>query len=252
MTLEEAKEARPQTVAFLLATYLQQHHFPDKRWLYPQLLEIVRAWLGDPEGDSPNVEYGDDTFVGLLAFGQMKAAVCEKIARAIIAGSGGAKLLRAELQSADFLGTTADVSFDTVKDCWTTDETKCHFKLVPQDSDWETIVCEKLEGMNEVRAYAKNQAIGFRIPYTCDGRPGNYYPDLIIKLDDGHGPTDLLNLILEVSGQKKKEKDAKVQTAKTMWVPGVNNLGTFGRWAFLEIDGTNLHKTKQEIRKLLK
>ena len=32
----------------------------------------------------------------------------------------------------------------------------------------------------------------------------------------------------------------------------VNNLGSFGRWTFLEIDGTNLHKTKQEIRKLLK
>lgn len=26
------------------------------------------------------------------------------------------------------------------------------------------------------------------------------------------------------------------------------NLGTFGRWAFLEIDGSNLNKTKQEIR----
>ena len=73
-----------------------------------------------------------------------------------------------------------------------------------------------------------------------------------MKIDDGRGAADLLNLILEVSGRKKKEKDAKVQTAKTMWVPGVNNLGTFGRWAFLEIDGSNLHKTKQEIRKLLK
>ncbi len=73
-----------------------------------------------------------------------------------------------------------------------------------------------------------------------------------MKLDDGHGTANLLNLVLEVSGQKKKEKDAKVQTAKTMWVPAVNNLGTFGRWAFLEIDGSNLHKTKQEIRKLLK
>jgi type III restriction enzyme len=37
-----------------------------------------------------------------------------------------------------------------------------------------------------------------------------------------------------------------VQTVKTMSVPGVSNLGTFGRWAFLEIDGSNLHKTKQE------
>ena len=149
-------------------------------------------------------------------------------------------------------GTTSGVSFDTVKTCWTTDPSKCHINLVPQDSDWETIVCQKLEEMEEVRAYAKNQGIGFRIPYTCDGRAGNYFPDLIVKIDDGRGTADLLNLILEVSGQKKKEKAAKVQTAKAMWVSGVNNLGTFGRWAFLEIDGSNLHKTKQEIRKLLK
>ena len=251
LTLDEAKGLRPQAVAFHLTTHLQQHHFPDKPWLFPQLLGIVRDWLGDPDGDSPNVDYGDDTFPGLLLFGQKKHAVCEKIARAIIAASGGAQRLRAELPATDFLGTTAGVAFDTIKDCWTSDPTKCHFNLVPQDSDWETIVCEKLEGMNEVRAYAKNQGIGFRIPYTCDGQAGNYYPDLIVKLDDGRGPADPLNLILEVSGQKKREKDAKVQTATTMWVPGVNNLGTFGRWAFLEIDGSNLHKTKQEIRKRL-
>ncbi|MBA4191820.1 MAG: restriction endonuclease subunit R [Planctomycetaceae bacterium] len=252
LTLDEAKELRPQTVAFRLATHLQQQHFPDRAWLFPQLLNIVRDWLGDPEGDSPNVDYGDDTFPGLLTFAEKKNAVCEKIKHAIIAASGGAQRLRAELPSADFLGTTAGVSFDTVKDCWTTDATKCHFNLVPQDSNWETIVCAKLEEMDEVRAYAKNQGIGFRIPYTCEGHAGNYYPDLIVKLDDGHGTANLLNLILEVSGQKKREKDAKVQTAKTMWVPGVNNLGTFGRWSFLEIDGSNLHKTKQEIRKLLK
>nr|WP_020469369.1 hypothetical protein [Zavarzinella formosa] len=76
------------------------------------------------------------------------------------------------MPSADFLGTTAGVSFDTVKGCWTADAAKCYFNLVPQDSDWETIVCEKLEGMNEVLAYAKNQGIGFRIPYTMTGGPG--------------------------------------------------------------------------------
>ena len=252
MRLEQAKELRPQTVAFLLATHLQQHHFGDQPWLFPQLLAIARDWLGDPDGSSPNVDYGDDTFPGLLVFGQMKSAVCEKIKRAIVAASGGEQRLRAELPAADFLGTTTGTAFDTVKDCWTTAPAKCHFNLVPQDSDWETIVSSKLEEMEEVRAYVKNQGIGFRIPYTCEGRPGNYYPDLIVKIDDGRGVADLLNLILEVSGQKKKEKEAKVQTAKTMWVPAVNNLGHFGRWAFLEIDGTNLHKTKQEIRKLLK
>lgn len=250
LTLEEAKALRPQAVAFKLASHLQQQHFPDRPWLFPQLLGIVRAWLGDPESDSPNVEYGDDTFPGLLLLGEKKAAVCEKITRAIVASSGGPQRLRAELEPGSPFGTTAGKSFDTIKTCWTTDPTKCHFNLVPQDSDWETVVCSRLEELAEVRAYAKNQGIGFRIPYTCDGRAGSYYPDLIVKLDDGGA--DLLNLILEVSGQKKKEKDAKVQTTKTMWVPGVNNLGTFGRWAFLEIDGGNLHKTKQEIHRLLR
>jgi type III restriction enzyme len=251
LTLDEVKGLRPQTVAFMLATHLQQQYFSDRPWLFPQLLVIVRDWLGDPAGDTPNVDYGDDTFPGLLVFGQKKNAVCEKIFKGILTASGGERRLRAELPEADFVGTTSGVAFDTVKDCWTTDPGKCHFNLVPQDSDWETIVCSKLEEMDEVRAYVKNQGIGFRIPYTCDGRAGNYYADLIVKIDDGCGIDDLLNLILEVSGQKKKEKHAKVQTAKTMWVPAVNNLGTFGRWAFLEIDGSNLHKTKQEIRKLL-
>ena len=34
---------------------------------------------------------------------------------------------------------------------------------------------------------------------------------------------------------KKKDKEAKVSTARTLWVPAVNNHGGFGRWAFLEI-----------------
>jgi type III restriction enzyme len=113
ITFEQARELRPQTVAFLLATHLQQHDFTDRPWLFPQLLDIVRA---------------------------------------IIAASGGAKRLRAEVPAADFRGTTAGVSFDTIKDCWTTDPGKCHFNLVPQDSDWETIVCMRLEKLEEVRA----------------------------------------------------------------------------------------------------
>ena len=44
-----------------------------------------------------------------------------------------------------------------------------------------------------------------------------------------------LTLILEVTGEKKKDKEAKVDTARRLWVPAVNNDGSFGRWAFLEI-----------------
>ena len=44
-----------------------------------------------------------------------------------------------------------------------------------------------------------------------------------------------LNLIVEVSGERKKDKAAKVATARTLWVPAVNNLRTLGRWAFAEL-----------------
>jgi hypothetical protein len=44
-----------------------------------------------------------------------------------------------------------------------------------------------------------------------------------------------LNLIIEVTGEARKDKAAKVTTARTLWVPAVNNHGGFGRWAFVEV-----------------
>nr|WP_239993168.1 hypothetical protein [Candidatus Methylomirabilis limnetica] len=44
-----------------------------------------------------------------------------------------------------------------------------------------------------------------------------------------------MNLIVEVTGEKKKNKAAKVSTARSLWVPAINNHGGFGRWTFIEI-----------------
>ena len=54
-------------------------------------------------------------------------------------------------------------------------------------------------------------------------------------MDDGHGDDDLLNLIVEVTGQKRPDKEERVATARERWVPGVNALRRFGRWDFIEI-----------------
>jgi type III restriction enzyme len=97
-------------------------------------------------------------------------------------------------------------------------------------------MAEALEDMEEVFAYAKNHNLGFSIPYTINGQEKNYIPDFLIRVDDGHGKADLLNLIIEVTGEKKKDKEAKVATARLLWVPAVNNHGGFGRWAFMEIN----------------
>jgi len=53
-----------------------------------------------------------------------------------------------------------------------------------------------------------------------------------------------LNLVLETSGEPRQDKATKVATARTLWIPAINQHGAFGRWAFLEItDPWNLQNT---------
>ncbi len=96
-------------------------------------------------------------------------------------------------------------------------------------------MAQTLEDMDEVTRYVKNHNLGFTIPYTINGEEHQYHPDFVAVMDDGRDPLDPLNLIIEVTGEKKKEKAAKVMTARTLWVPAVNNHGAFGRWSFIEI-----------------
>ncbi len=58
-----------------------------------------------------------------------------------------------------------------------------------------------------------------------------------LKQDGGRGTDDRLNLVLEVSGQQK-EKDAKVQPSRTVWVTGVTYLGTYGGGRFRRTTAT--------------
>jgi hypothetical protein len=48
-------------------------------------------------------------------------------------------------------------------------------------------------------------------------------------------PARHCRLIVEVSGEARKDKAAKVATVGNLWVPAINNHGAFGRWAFVEI-----------------
>jgi type III restriction enzyme len=83
-----------------------------------------------------------------------------------------------------------------------------------------------------VLAYAKNQAMGFEIPYLDRGINRRYVPDFLVRLNDGGD--EPLNLVLEVKGQRDESDKAKAQTTRDLWVPGVKALGGFGRWAFAE------------------
>ena len=57
-------------------------------------------------------------------------------------------------------------------------------------------------------------------------------PDFIVQVNDG--PQDPLNLIVEIKGYRGEDATEKANTMRAYWVPGVNNLAKFGRWAFAE------------------
>ncbi len=237
--LEKLEAMRPQQVAFELAKRLLDDKFRgenidgegagERPWLFPRLLDITKAWLDEC------VTIKDDAYVGLLGLRHWADQAVDKIYLAIVRFGPGEKRLVASMRPFDPIGSTRSVDFDTTKAVWLTAADRCHVSHVVCDSDWERLLAEKLERFEDVRAYVKNQGLGFTIPYTIDGANREYLPDFLVRVDDGSGADDLLNLIIEVSGENRRDKAAKVATARDLWVPAVNNHGGFGRWRFVEV-----------------
>jgi type III restriction enzyme len=234
-TLDDLKRRRDQEVVFHIARRILERYFRDdqenpKPWLFPDLTTIVRRWMGEC------LKLKDSTFPQLLLLVENNNAAAERIYQAIVHADGGEKRLLPIPKAYDTVGSTRYVDFDTTRPTWKTAPDKCHVSHVAADTGtWEQKMAQTLEEMPEVISYVKNQNLGFLIPYTINGDQRNYMPDFLVRLDDGHRRDDTLNLIVEVSGERDKDKDAKVATARNLWVPAVNNAGAWGRWAFIEI-----------------
>ena len=83
-------------------------------------------------------------------------------------------------------------------------------------------------------AYVKNHSLGLEVPYRSGSNARTYIPDFVVQVDDGHGEDDPLHLVVEIKGYRNEDARAKKLTMETYWVPGVNNLRQYGRWAFAE------------------
>ena len=251
-TLDELRKRREAEVAFLLAKLTLEKYFRQdgeqrtdrpsehrfdaevQAWLFPQLLTITRRWLAEC------VICKDNTFPQLLLLIEFAHDAADRIYKAIVASSEGTPALRPLLRPYDTIGSTRYVDFDTTKAVYATDAARCHVSHVVADTgSWEQKLAQSLEEMPDVACYVKNQGLNFTITYTLNGEDKQYYPDFIAKLGD-------LNLVIEVSGEARKDKAAKVSTARTLWVPAVNNHGGFGRWAFVEV--TDPWDAQQAIR----
>ena len=55
----------------------------------------------------------------------------------------------------------------------------------------------------------------------------------------------VLNLILEIKGYRREDAKEKKSTMDTYWIPGVNNLDKYGRWAFAGL--TEVYQIEQDF-----
>jgi len=67
-----------------------------------------------------------------------------------------------------------------------------------------------------------------------------------VVVDEGHGDDDLLHLIVEIKGYRREDAKEKKSTMDTYWIPGVNNLKTYGRWAFAE--STEIYQIEADFK----
>ncbi len=229
------KDMRKSEITFHLAKHLLYSRFrapgdPPPMHLFGQIKSIVRKWL-----DEGYLECTGNTYPAMVTYLEIADKAAELIHLACQRRTDSGTRMKAMLDAYNPRGSTAHVSFNTTKtDLWKTAPDKSHVNYVVCDSKWEDEFARVAESHPRVKGYVKNQGLQFEVPYRDGAIPKKYLPDFIVQVDDGHGPDDLLNLVVETKGYRGLDAQIKAETMQNLWVPGINNLGTYGRWAFAE------------------
>jgi len=83
------------------------------------------------------------------------------------------------------------------------------------------------------------------VPYRLGSEARRYWPDFVLRV--GGNGQEPVNLIVEIKGYRGEDAKDKKNTMDSYWIPGVNNLGSFGTWAFAEF--TNIYEVETEFAK---
>ncbi|MDZ4731512.1 MAG: restriction endonuclease, partial [Xanthomonadales bacterium] len=200
-----------------------------KLYLFGQLKRIAKQWLDNC------LRCKGGTYPAQLMYQALADMACERITAGITRSLMGNSPVKAVLDSYNPVGSSSHVSLYTSRqDRWETDSRRCHVNWVILDSDWEGEFCRVAEAHPRVKAYVKNHGLYLEVPYRYGSEMRKYIPDFIVQVDDGNGEDDLLNLIVEIKGYRREDAKEKKATMENYWVPGVNNIGEYGRWAFAE------------------
>lgn len=246
LNLEHLDDLRRSTLLMQLTKRLLYTKYRDpgeeaKLHLFGQLKRITRQWL-----DNCLVCKGG-TYPAQLMYQELADMACERITAGITRKLSKDRPIKVVLDAYNPTGSTMHVKFNTSKmDRWETDARRCHINWVILDSDWEAEFCRVAEAHPSVRAYVKNHNLGFEVPYRYGSEMRRYRPDFIVLVNDGHGEEDLLQLVVEIKGYRREDAKEKRSTMDTYWVPGVNNDGRYGRWAFAEF--TEVYQIESDFK----
>ena len=125
---------------------------------------------------------------------------------------------------------------------------KSHINICTFDSAWESSAAYHLDHNPNVKAWAKNDHLGFFVRYSYGGIVRRYVPDFLVRLNNGR------TLVLEVKGIETEQDKAKFEALRD-WVKAVNTVKIHGEWACdvsrdpADIDGVILkHIEELKIR----
>jgi type III restriction enzyme len=214
-----------------LAKHLLYRRFRDedgfpRQHLFPQIQRICKRWLDEGYLVTQGVP------IGAVLYLEIAHAVVDLIANAIVKSTVDERPARAVLDPYQPTGSTASVNFQTTRAVYATDHRKSHVSHVVLDSGWEAELARVLEDHPRVVAYAKNQGMQFEVPYRIGRVARHYTPDFLVRVNVGCG--EIVTLVLETKGYRGLDAQLKADAMHTMWIPGVNGLGAYGRWEFAE------------------
>lgn len=247
LTLAHTRDMRTSSLLMHLTKHLLYSKFRDpgeepKLHLFGQLKRVVKQWLDQ------HLKCMGDTYPAQLLYLELADRACERIKQAIDRANleKGDSQIQAVLDPYNPVGSTAHVNFTTTKtDRWEASAKHCHLNWLIMDSDWEAEFCRAAEAHPKVVSYVKNHNLGFEVPYLIGAETHRYLPDFILRVDDGHGPDDLLYLVVEIKGYRGENAKDKKAAMETRWLPGVNNVKHHGRWAFAEF--TDVYAMQKDL-----
>ena len=244
LELGEPTMRRSSVVAKLAARFIDRffserlYSMMDRQYLFVNAKRLFTEWMD--QGYLRGLGEQRPDFA--VMFHDLRELACDKLNDAIVRDAvdrNPETSISVQLDDFQPTGSTDPVNFiisRNSKILHETREDRCPVNYAVCDTDWERMVCEILEAHPATISYARNYNLAFQVPYVMAGERHDYIPDFLVLLDDGHGPDNPLHLVLEVKGYRYLDADVKKATMRNYWIPGVNKLGNYGRWAFWELD----------------